>query len=410
MTSVPESSEDVSYASLLSDPRLVTVTLLSLVGTLGVNVASPALPSMSAGLGVSDARIGLVITAYTLPAMFMVPVAGALADLYGRRTIVVPALVLFGLAGSAIAAVDTFEAVLVLRGLQGLAFAGIMPLSVTILGDLYSGPTGSAAQGLRVGMNGLGSTVAPVVAGALSAIAWNHPFLLYAAALPVAAVAFVVLPETASGGAGSDGLRAQLGRYVDSLLREVRRPRLSALLAGGGVRDFVRYGLITFVPLFAVRSLGASFAVAGALLSLRGVAYILVSPGSGVLVGASSRRWVLVGGFGLAAASAAAMPLAPDVLWLGAFFLLYSVGDSVFSPVIKDAVTDASAPDSRAGVVGGMNVLKYAGQTAGPVFFGLVLAASGFGAVFGVGAAVLAVSAGALLLLLREGGSPDAGG
>lgn len=391
----------VSYRALLSDPRLLSATMLSAVGSLGVNVASPALPSMGLALGVSDARIGLVITAYTLPAMVMVPVTGVVADVYGRRRVVIPALVLFGAAGTAIAAAGSFEAVLVLRAIQGVAFAGIMPLSVTILGDLYHGATGSAAQGLRVGMNGVSSTIAPAVAGVLAAVAWGYPFLVFALALPVAALLAVFLPETASTGAGRGALGGQLRGYARSLAGELGDRRLSTLLLGGGVRDFVRYGIITFVPLFAVRSMDASLAQAGALLSVRGFAYVVISPLAGAIVGRVSRRWALVGSLGLTAAGTALLPAAPNVLALAGLVFVYSAGDSVFSPVIKDAVTDVVGESSRAGVVGGMNVLKYGAQTAAPVAFGAVLAVAGFDALFAVAAAIVAGYAVGLAAVVR---------
>lgn len=379
-----------SHASLrlLVDPRLLAVVLLSLVGTTGNNVVAAALPAMGAGLGVPDARLGLVITAYTLPAMVAVPVAGLLADLYGRRTVVIPSLVLFGVVGTAIAGVGSFEAVLALRAVQGVAFAGIMPLSVTILGDLYDGPRGSAAQGVRVSVNGVGTILAPAAAGALSALAWNYPFALYAVALPAAVVIAVALPETVDRNRAADGRTAQLVAYGRTLGRQLRTPRLGSLLLGGGVRDFVRYGLITFVPLFAVRTMGASFAQAGLLLSVRGVAYILVSPLAGVIVGRLSRRGAIVGSLLLGATCLVLVPRAPGLLWVGLLVLGFSVGDSVFSPVIKDAVTDAASGDARAGVVAGMNVAKYAAQASSPAFFGLVLAAGGFDLVFEVGAAI----------------------
>lgn len=399
-TTEDRSEDEVSYAALLTDPRLVSVTLLSIVGTLGVNLASPALPSMGPALGVSDATIGLVVTAYTLPAMVMVPVAGVLADMYGRRTVVVPSLALFGLGGAGIAFVDSFGAVLLLRGVQGVAFAGIMPLSVTILGDIYGGVTGSAAQGIRVGANGISGVLSPAIAGILAAASWNYPFLVYALALPVAVVTYVVLPETNLRTEVPAGIAEPLREYAGTLRIAVGERQLSTLLAGGGVRDFVRYALITFVPLFAVRTLDASFAEAGALLSVRGVAYVFVSPFAGAIVATVSRRWALVGAMALGAAGMALIPTAPSVVWVGAAVLLYSVGDSVFSPVIKNAVTDASPEESRAGVVGGMNVLKYGAQTASPAFFGLVLAASGFDAVFAIGAVISGVYALAVVVLL----------
>jgi MFS family permease len=390
-----------SYGRLLGDPRLLAVVLLSVAGTLGTNVAAPALPAMGAGLGVADARLGLVITVYTLPAMVAVPVAGVLADLYGRRTVVIPSLAAFGVFGASVALVSTFEAVLVLRALQGTAFAGVMPLSVTIIGDLYDGERGSTAQGIRVSVNGVSSIVVPAVAGALSAVAWHYPFLIYAAALPVVVVVYLVLPETAGEVPTRAGFVAQLRAYVRSIRAELGRPRVATLVAGGGVRDFVRYAIVTFIPLFAVRSLDASFAQAGAVLSLRGAASIVVSPLAGRIVAGVTRRWALAGSLVLGAACLVAVPFAPDVVWLGAVVFGYSVGDAVFSPVLKSSVTDAAPDGSRAGVISGLNVLKFAAQASSPAFFGLVLTLAGFATVFWLGAAIAMAYAAVVAVLLR---------
>lgn len=375
--------------------------MVSLVGTLGTNVAAPALPAMGPGLGVPDASLGLVITAYTLPAMVAVPVVGVLADLYGRRAVVIPSMTVFGVAGWAVTLVGTFEAVLVLRGVQGVAFAGIMPLSVTILGDLFDGQRGSTAQGIRVSLNGISSIVVPAVAGALSAIAWQFPFVLYAAVLPAMIVVYFLLPETADESSSAGGILRQLHRYWSTMNAELRGTRTVTVLAGGGVRDFVRYAIITFVPLFAVRTLDASFAQAGALLSLRGVAYILVAPLAGLIVSNVSTRWALVGSLVLGAAATALVPTAPGVIGLGVIVLAYSVTDAVFSPVIKDAVTDTATASSRAGMVAGMNVLKYGAQSASPVAFGIVLAAAGFEPMFLIGAVILAGYAVVVAVVLR---------
>ena len=394
---------DGEYRELLGDPRLLTILSMSVAGTMGVNVASPALPAMGEGLAVSDARIGLVMTAYTLPAMVVVPFTGTLADLYGRRRVVLPCLLGFALAGGAIAFADSFAAVLVLRGIQGAAVSGFMPLSVTLLGDLSAGSKGATAQGLRVGSNGISSAAVPVAAGALSGLAWQVPFLLYAGVLVVFAVAYVLLPETTGGiDAGDEGPDGgTVLRYLGTLRTELDDTNLRVLVSGGFARDFVRYAVLTFVPLFAVRGLGASFAAAGAVLSVRGAAYILVSPFAGRIAARFSRKGAIAGSLALSGASVALMPAAPSIVALGALVGTFHVGDSVFSPVIKDAVTDAVAADARAGVVNGMQVLKYAGQTASPAGLGVVLAVAGFDALFLLTATVTAAYVVAVLLVLE---------
>lgn len=88
MTEHTEAARNVSYGELVSDSRLLTILAISVAGSFGNNIASPALPAMATVLNMTDASVGLAITAYTLPTVVMVPTMGVLADIDGRRPIV----------------------------------------------------------------------------------------------------------------------------------------------------------------------------------------------------------------------------------------------------------------------------------------------------------------------------------
>lgn len=379
-----------SNLALLSDPRLLAVLSISIIGTTGVNVASPALPGVASALSVTEAEIGLMMTAYTLPAMVFVPLTGVAADMYGRRTVVLPSLVLFGVAGTALAAVDSFQSMLLLRAVQGAAVSGIMPLTVTLLGDLYSGATGTTAQGLRVSANGVGGVVVPFVAGTLAGVAWNYPFLLFLVAFVAFLFGYFFLPETTGGvdAENQTGVGETLRWYARSLRAQLGDRDLAVLLTGGFARDFPRYAVMTFVPLLAVQALGGSFAAAGAIISVRGLVSLGVSPTAGALSERFSRKGVLVGSMFVSGAGILAMAVAPDLRWLAVAVGFYALGDATFSPVIKDALTDATTDEYRSGVVGGLQLIKYGAQTASPAVFGVVLAVAGFDVLFACAAAV----------------------
>lgn len=399
--SAQDSTSRTTHAVLLSDTSFLAVVSIGLVSTLGINVASAGLPSITEALVVPSGRAGLIVTAYTLPALLMVPVSGVVADVYGRRVVVLPSLVLFSLAGGAITLAGNFETILAFRVLQGLAAAGMMPLTVTVLGDLYTGTKGTTAQGIRVASLGINSISIPVLVGYLSGFAWRYPFYLYLLGLPATAFVYTYLPETAAATDDDQPLGRTLREYLVSLKAGIRDTNTSVLISGGFARDFIRYTLLTFVPLYAVASFDSPFVAAGAIISVRGVAQLAVSPLAGVIATRLTQKWALVGAVGVGVASTVLLPFAPNLPAVIAIFALYSAGDAVFSPVIKDMVTDTTTTDQRAGVISSMKVLNYAGQTAGPAFFGLVLALAGYDVVFGLSAACLAVYGGVLVALLH---------
>jgi MFS family permease len=365
---------------------VATTIGIALIGTFASNIASPVLPAIASTFSVSDARIGLVMTAFTVPTIVFVPVTGVLADTYGRRPIVLPSLVVFGLAGVAIGLAPSFNAILLLRAVQGAAFAGVMPLTVTILGDLYSGAAGSTAQGLRVSINGISSIATPAITGFLVAIVWSYPFALYSLALPVAVVAWVVLPETGDDRGAGDAERTSalqtLREYVHSVWMETDDSENRTLLLGGFARDFIRLTVMTFVPLFAVNALGATPLEAGVAVSMLGVPRVIVAPLSGSVVTRVSQKYTLAAAFGIAATGALAIALSPTVPFLWASVALYGIGDSLLAPVLKNAVADMTSEEYRAGVINALQVLKSAAQSIAPVLFGVVLAVAGFTAVF----------------------------
>jgi ACDE family multidrug resistance protein len=90
------------------------------MAALETSSVSPAFPEVQKVFGVSRGQVALLITIFTLPSVLLTSVIGALSDRFGRRKILVPSLLLFGLAGGACALARNFELLLALRVLQGV--------------------------------------------------------------------------------------------------------------------------------------------------------------------------------------------------------------------------------------------------------------------------------------------------
>jgi MFS transporter, ACDE family, multidrug resistance protein len=106
----------------------------------------------------------------------MTPVLGVLPDRYGRKKILVPALLLFGLAGGACAFARGFEALLILRFFQGMGAAALGTLNVTVIGDIYEGRERSAALGYNSSVLSFGTASYPAIGGLLATFGWFYPF------------------------------------------------------------------------------------------------------------------------------------------------------------------------------------------------------------------------------------------
>ena len=90
MTHPPEDPDQ----RLETSPLLLTIFAVTLMAVLGVASIAPALPNVAAHFETSAAQVALLITAFTLPGVLLAPLAGLVADRWGRRFVLVPALAL----------------------------------------------------------------------------------------------------------------------------------------------------------------------------------------------------------------------------------------------------------------------------------------------------------------------------
>lgn len=355
---------------------LVVAFSASVAVIMGVNLVYPVLPAMMQGLGVDQAAIGLVVTVYTAPAILLAPLAGLVADLYGRRPLLFGGMLLFGLSGAAVGLAPSFEWVLVLRGLQGVGASAITPLTIVLLSDLLDGERESAAQGMKVFLDRVGLIVIPAVAGALASLAWNLPFFLFALAAPLACLGLAWLPETRA--AEHSGVRSYLGGFAD--LR--RHPRLLAAFAAGFLRFFLDYGYFTYLPIYLAVARGTSPAVVGLLFACFAVGAMVSASQAGRVVRGRDPAHLVVLGFCLAGGSVLTIPALPWDVLVGASLFVYGLGNGLISPLQKSLLTRNAPPQVRAGVVSLDRVFQQVAKSAAPGAMGLLLLAADVTAVF----------------------------
>jgi MFS transporter, ACDE family, multidrug resistance protein len=139
-------------------------------------------------LGVSSGQVGLLITVFTLPGILMTPVLGVLSDRYGRKKILVPALLIFGFAGGACAFARSFDILLTLRLFQGMGAVALGTLNVTVIGDIYEGRGRASALGYNSSVLSVGTASYPAIGGLLATLGWFYPFALPFLTIPIAIV------------------------------------------------------------------------------------------------------------------------------------------------------------------------------------------------------------------------------
>jgi predicted MFS family arabinose efflux permease len=355
---------------------LVAAFASSMTVIMGVNLIYPILPAMMAQLGVEASAVGLVITAYTLPAILLSPLAGLVADLHGRRPLLVGGLLVFGLAGVAAGMAPSFEWLLAARALQGIGASALAPLTIVLIGDLVQGDEESAAQGMKVVLDRIATSVFPLLAGVLAVLSWSFPFFLYALALGVALLALAWLPETRS--TEPTGVRA----YVGNLGEIRRRPRLLFAFSAGALRFFLDYAYFTYLPIYLALTRGTSTAAVGLLFICFAAGAMVTASQAGRLVRGREPTHLVLAGFVLSGISVLIIPLLPHEALVGASLFVYGLGNGVISPLQKSVLTRNAPPEVRAGVIAFDRLGQQIAKTLGPGMAGALLLVADLSAVF----------------------------
>ena len=135
---------------------IAAISSIPLIMVLGNSMVIPVLPEIKSAFGLSDFQLSLIITLFSVPAGLIIPLAGFLSDHYGRKKIIIPSLVLYGLGGlvAGLGALmlqeRAFSVILAGRVLQGIGAAGTAPIAMALCGDLFSGKERSKTLGLSL--------------------------------------------------------------------------------------------------------------------------------------------------------------------------------------------------------------------------------------------------------------------
>ncbi len=172
----------------------LSLFLISLDNTI-LNVA---IPTLQHDLEPSASQMQWIVDSYMLVFAGLLLVAGSLGDRFGRRRVLLIGLIVFG-AGSVLAAFSGSAAVLIAsRALMGLGGAAIMPSTLSILSNVFSGKERAKAIAAWAGVSGLGVAFGPVVGGLLLKHFWWGSVFLVNVPIVVAAIAagLLLVPES----------------------------------------------------------------------------------------------------------------------------------------------------------------------------------------------------------------------
>lgn len=316
------------------------------IAALEATVVGTAMPTVIAALGGLN-HYSWVFSAYLVTSTVTVPVWGKLSDLYGRGLLYQIGIVIF-LVGSVLSGLsETMMQLIVFRAIQGLGAGALVPLGMTIIGDIFTLEERAKMQAYFSGVWGLSSVVGPIVGGFITdQISWRWVFYInvpvgiiaaiviglslkepkltqkpkidYAGATVLMTAISLLMLALVEGGASIATILTPLniGLIAASIVLLVlfyliekrasdpiipfemfKNRTVSVSIGSGFLAGVAMFGAISFVPLFAQGSLGLTATEAGSLLTPLMLSWVAMSVVGGRVILKTGYRPITILGF-----------------------------------------------------------------------------------------------------------------
>lgn len=369
--------------------HLLMLCIAAYFAMAGGALLAPVLPEMVEPLQTTSHEIGLLISAFTLSTAIFTLVIGHFIDRVNRKKILVPCLVIYGLPGLVSYFTADMQLILILRFIQGIGAAALLPLTMLIIADVYKGPESLHAMS-RVGIAlAIGSVSAPLIGGGLASIGWNCPFLFYALSLPFAFVVLTSLPETRVQ-RNNDDHKGLINGF-----KALKELRVIYTIFQGFALFFLLYAVLVYVPFMLENVLGYTAKEAGILLACQGIAIIFTTSRIKSLASKYSKTTIIATGFVFSGLALLSLSFAHSIVAVLPLLLLFGAGYGLAQTAIDTQIIHISPSEAKGGVLSIHNSMKFVGTCLSPIVLGIILSHFDLNMVF-----IAAGSAGLLIALI----------
>lgn len=381
-------------------PTLFLLGAITITGIMANTLPNAGIPDILDDFDRSESAAGLLVAGASIPGIVMAPLIGLLADRFGRRTVLVPCLVVFGIFGVLGAFAPSYETLVLARFGQGIGSAGLINLANILIGDHWDGVERSRIFGYNSAILTISLTIFPFFGGLLTDLgSWRYSFAPYPLALVTAVVILRRLEK------GEPNREADVRSQLRAAAKVVRSPAVWGPVGLAFTAFVFVFGLfLTVLPVHLEAEFGMSATQRGLVVAVPAIGATIGALLLGRLRTHLSARTLAVGSFALFAVAYPIVGLAGVVPLLLVGAIVYGLGEGIVLPTLTDIVA-GSAPEGSRGAVLSVQVSAIrGGQTVGPLLAGVAMREMATGTVFVVAgglAALVAVVAASLRLRPR---------
>jgi ACDE family multidrug resistance protein len=351
-----------SNNSLLRDFNLYLIFSITSFAVMGVSSITPAFPLIIKHFSLTVEQIGYLITSFTLPGILLTPLMGILADRYGRKKILVPSMLLFGVAGFFCTLQTSYENLLIMRFLQGVGASALGTINITLLGDLYEGKERVRAVGYNASVLSISTASFPAIGGMLALIDWSFVFYLPLLVFPFA---LLIIGQLKTPRIEKN---ISLKKYLGNVWNIVNSKKVLGLFLVNIMIFIILYGAyLSFLPiLMEYRFQSDSFTI-GIAMSLMSVTTAICSSQLGRIRKVITSQNLLYLSSVVYILSLTALAFASNWVLLILGVVLFGVAHGFFLPNIQSALVGMAPISERAAFMSINSMVLRIGQTIGPV-------------------------------------------
>lgn len=361
-----------------------TLLVVSTLVVFGGVIMAPTLPAIRAKFAHIeniDFWVRFVLTLPPLLIALSAPLAGYLVDTTGRKIVLVTATGMAGLAGVSGYFLQTFGTVLIGRAILGLAVAGLMTSTTTLIADYYYGAERSRVMGLQAGFMGLAGTLFLLLTGPMADIDWRTPFLVHSMAFAIFpfVLIFIYEPRPTERCPVKPPAQGDVGTCVAQSIQESKSStpvdeqsptpvRLIAFIYGVILLvEIVFYVVPIHLPFYLQDVVGSSATQTGIAIAVMSLSFAA----SSFFYGRVARRFdhiaVLMIGFVLMGVGYALVTLSQGsgLLFIG--LVVSGFGNGQLLPNLYVWLADETPVQVRGRVIGGFTTALFLGQFLSPI-------------------------------------------
>ncbi|MGW0048929.1 MFS transporter [Nocardia cyriacigeorgica] len=197
MVQLHETDSAPSTLGALRRNLILAVMCLALVAVMGMMASlMVAAPNIATDLRVTEADLLWIVNAYGVTFAGLLLMAGALGDRYGRKSMLVIGLLIFGASSAAVLIVDDIATIIALRAVAGVGAAAVMPTTLSIITHVFPPQERARAVGIWSGVAVGGALIGLLSAGGLlEGFSWRSVFVFNVALTAVTLAATVLIPR-----------------------------------------------------------------------------------------------------------------------------------------------------------------------------------------------------------------------